>query len=143
MVRTSDTPSPLTMYLKTLLILCSLTIIFIPSKIEYVEASKIPVVERLETKEDYIDYIYKRASEGGFEPNSVIKTIECESNFNTNAIGDNGTSYGLVQIHLPAHTGVTKEQATYPQFALDFIIEAFKHNQQRMWTCARILGYSK
>ena len=131
------------MYLKILFILCSLTLTFIPSKIEYVEASRMPEINPMDTKEEYIEYVYKRASEGGFEPSSVVSTIKCESNFNTNAIGDGGTSFGLVQIHLPAHPHVTKEEATDPQFALDFIIDAFKKGQQRMWTCARILGYSK
>lgn len=143
MVRHSERPTYTIMYFKTLLILSSLTLTFIPSQIEYVEASKMPEINKMDTKEEYIEYIYKRAVQGKFEPSSVVNTIKCESGFNKDAVGDNGTSFGLVQIHLPAHPYVTKEEATDPQFALDFIIDAFKNGQQKMWTCARILGYSK
>lgn len=40
-----------------------------------------------------------------------------ESGGNPNAVGDNGTSYGLWQIHLPAHPGISIAQAENPQTA--------------------------
>jgi hypothetical protein len=69
----------------------------------------------------------------------MTATIKCESSFNPNAIGDGGKSYGLSQIHLPSHPSVTIEEATTPQFAIEFMAQAFQKGQQRMWTCWRKL----
>lgn len=60
-----------------------------------------------------------------------------ESTWNPNAIGDGGTSHGLVQIHLPAHPDITEEQAHDPEFALNFIVDEFKQGNEKKWTCWR------
>lgn len=44
--------------------------------------------------------------------------ITDESSWNPHAVGDNGSSYGLAQIHLPAHPDVTQQQAQDPTFAI-------------------------
>lgn len=43
-----------------------------------------------------------------------------ESSFNPSATGDQGTSFGLAQIHLPAHPGITQAQADNPAFAINW-----------------------
>lgn len=58
-----------------------------------------------------------------------------ESTWNPGAVGDNGTSFGIVQIHLPAHPNVTKEQALDPTFALNFIVDEFIKGNEWKWTC--------
>lgn len=68
----------------------------------------------------------------------IIKVVDCESSFNTLAEGDNSRSFGLVQIHLPAHPTVSKAQATDPKFALDFIIKEWRAGHESMWTCTRL-----
>lgn len=40
--------------------------------------------------------------------------------------GDQGTSFGPFQIHLPAHTGVTATQASDPNFAVKYMLPAYQ-----------------
>lgn len=49
--------------------------------------------------------------------------------------GDRELSFGLVQIHRPAHPHVTYEQATDPDFALDFMAKNLAAGRRSMWTC--------
>lgn len=53
-------------------------------------------------------------------------------------VGDREESYGLVQIHLPAHAHVTKEEATNPYFAAEFLARGIANGQSGMWTCAKL-----
>jgi hypothetical protein len=63
--------------------------------------------------------------------------ISCEANYNPNAIGDNGNSFGLAQIFLPAHPDITKEMALDPDFSLDFMAKNLKERNHSMWTCLK------
>lgn len=63
--------------------------------------------------------------------------INCESSFDPKAIGDDGTSFGLVQIHLPDHPDVTVDQAFDPIFAAQFLAKQIKARHGKMWTCYR------
>lgn len=65
--------------------------------------------------------------------------IKCESAFRPDAIGDGGTSFGLVQINLPSHPTITKEQAFDVDFSLDFFASNLAAGRGRMWTCWRML----
>lgn len=49
-----------------------------------------------------------------------------ESGWNLTSVGDNGTSFGPFQIHLPAHPGVTKQQAEDPAFAVSYMLPAYQ-----------------
>lgn len=55
-------------------------------------------------------------------------------------IGDREQSFGLVQIHLPAHPSITKEQAKDPEFALEFLAKNIAAGKSSMWTCAKQLA---
>lgn len=72
----------------------------------------------------------------------MAKVIYCESSNNPNAVGDNGTSFGLSQIHLPAHPHVTREQALDMHFAIEFMAKAFANDDEWMWSCYRIVDKS-
>lgn len=48
--------------------------------------------------------------------------------------GGREDSWGLAQIHLPAHN-VTREQAQDMEFALNFMAKHFARGEHRMWTC--------
>lgn len=76
---------------------------------------------------------------GGVPPYDNPTCPHGESGWYPNAVGDNGKSFGLVQIHLPSHPGVTASQAKDPVFALTFIVDAFASGKERMWTCWRAL----
>ena len=65
----------------------------------------------------------------------ILAVMKCESGFNALAVGDKNTSFGLSQIHLPAHPEVTKGQAFDPSFAVEFMVKGFAEHKQSMWTC--------
>jgi hypothetical protein len=65
------------------------------------------------------------------------KVIKCESGYKVDAVGDGGTSFGLVQIHLPAHPYVLKDQAFDPDFAISFLAKNLARDKGDMWTCYR------
>lgn len=47
--------------------------------------------------------------------------------------GDREQSFGLVQVHLPAHPHISKQQAKDPQFAIHFLAENLRAGRARMW----------
>ena len=63
--------------------------------INIVEAPIIPIPEDIPGK---IQYYANKYSISSKMMNAVVK---CESGYKPTIIGDNGTSYGIVQIHLP------------------------------------------
>lgn len=65
--------------------------------------------------------------------------ISCESQWNITAEGDNHTSFGLMQIHLPAHPEITKEEAEDPLFAIPWGAEQYAKDPT-IWTCERLLS---
>lgn len=71
--------------------------------------------------------------------NHFVSTIACESNFVVDEVGDNGTSFGIVQIHLVAHPDVSKEEALDPIFALDWAARQWSIGNEKIWTCYRQL----
>ena len=67
-------------------------------------------------------------------------TLECESGFQWDAIGDKGTSYGVAQFHAPeTDWGFTKESALDPFFAIAKAAEAFENGQASRWSCYKII----
>ena len=82
--------------------------------------------------------------------------ISCESNYNVRLqpnhhykkdrphegvfAGEREKSFGLVQIHLPAHPEVTYEQAVDPEFAIEFLAKGIKNGEIGKWTCAKLLA---
>lgn len=69
----------------------------------------------------------------------MTKIINCESSRNPNAVGDRGNSFGLVQIHLPSHPSITKEQALDEEYAIDFLAKNLSEGKGYLWTCYRML----
>lgn len=86
-------------------------------------------------KGDYRALAYELAIAKGIDGDTIVAVIDCESSFNPNAIGDNGTSFGLSQIHLPAHPHIKKSQALDPEFAITFMVSEFEKGNAWKWTC--------
>lgn len=65
------------------------------------------------------------------------KIVKCESGYNPNAknITQKEKSYGLSQINLLAHKHITIEEATNPDFALDFLASNLAKGNGKIWTC--------
>lgn len=96
------------------------------------------------------DLISKYAIVYDINETKVLETIRCESRFK-NVQSDivstttiNGVevrvredSWGIVQIHLPSHPKVTKEEALNPEFAIAFITKEFSEGRQKKWSCYR------
>ena len=53
-------------------------------------------------------------------------------------MGQREQSFGLVQIHLPAHRTITKEQALDPEFAIDFLAKNLAQGRGTMWSCYKM-----
>ncbi len=104
---------------------------------------KTAAVGVLVSKSDIEAYIDQKALETGISASKVKAVINCESAWNPRAVGDKNTSFGLSQIHLPAHPEVTIAQAEDPKFAVDFMFTEWARGNARAWTCARILGYAR
>jgi hypothetical protein len=78
----------------------------------------------------------------------MLATIKCESiNFKggqsgyPDPTGPNGRedSWGLVQIHLPDHPTITREQALNDAWAIEWMAKEFSLGHQTQWTCWRAL----
>jgi len=83
----------------------------------------------------------------GVSTNLMDKIISCETAGTYNPKIQSGhykngireDSWGLAQIHLPAHPTITKEMAKDPNFAIDFLAKNLANNKQEMWTCYGIV----
>jgi soluble lytic murein transglycosylase-like protein len=71
-----------------------------------------PVPEKPTTKyydvplsEDLQDHIFRLCEKNNIDPALVIAMIKRESSYNANTIGDNGNSFGLMQIQPRWHQG--------------------------------------
>jgi len=70
-----------------------------------------------------------------------IATIQAESQFNQNAVGDHGTSIGVVQIHLPAHPDITKDEALDPFLSIAWMAKEWSLGREDEWsTYVRMFG---
>jgi hypothetical protein len=71
----------------------------------------------------------------------MYHVIKCESGFQNvqsrlhYKTGGREKSFGIVQLHLPAHKDITKAQALDPDFALNYIVKEFKAGRQAQWSC--------
>lgn len=54
--------------------------------------------------------------------------------------GQREQSFGLVQIHLPAHPHITYKQATDPEYAVDFLAKEIANGRLYKWSCAHMLA---
>lgn len=57
--------------------------------------------------------------------------------------GEREKSFGLAMIHLPDHPDISYDQATNPEFAIDWMASEFAAGRQNQWTCYRILFGAK
>ena len=78
----------------------------------------------------------KVAKEHGLNVDHFLAVVSCESNWNPQAVGDNGTSFGLAQLHNPeTDWGLTVKQAEDPETALETMATAWQNNQYQRWSC--------
>lgn len=83
----------------------------------------------------------------GVDSTRVLETIRCESRFKNvqSGIVSQGIredSWGIVQIHLPSHPTISKQQALTPEFALEWMVKQFSNGKAKQWSCYRSLYQS-
>ncbi len=78
------------------------------------------------------------AQRNGVPLSVLYGLIDHESNWNPNAVGDNGSSFGLAQIHQPAWPGIPQASSFHPVFALNWTAEKLRQrfNQYGSWEAA-------
>lgn len=81
------------------------------------------------------DYIIYKAQKEALDVNLVLAIANCESGINPRAVGDSGRSYGIWQIHLPAHPTITREQAMDPLWSTRWAMDHMSAGRWKMWTC--------
>jgi len=128
---------------KIILIVCVAVLAF-PQSTTVAHAEDIPPLCNIgrECLEDMVD---RYAEMYNVSADQMKAVITCESNWNptiqslhTNS-GGREQSFGLAQIHAPSHPDVTYEQATDPEFAINFMADAFSKGKQGMWSCYKKL----
>lgn len=102
------------------------------------QAPDVPLYEK--PVEQIVEHF---ANQYSVSAEKMLATMKCESGMNVKSKGDlrNGqpTSFGLSQIHLPAHPEVTIDMAFDPVFASEFMAKGFSENKATMWSCYRKL----
>ena len=81
------------------------------------------------------DRVLEMIRKAGFDPKVADKVVQCESQWQPLAIGDNGESLGLWQIHQPAHP-IGEACAFDPVCSTNYAIKLI--NSRRgftHWTC--------
>ncbi len=111
---------------------------YLPNKVDShpIDLSNIALSAPQASLSDLID-LYAEKYE--IDKNILHKVIKCESGYKINAVGDGGNSFGLVQIHLPSHPEITKEQALDKFFAIDYLARKISEGKGKMWTCFRMI----
>lgn len=108
--------------------------------------ANIASAKGIPTKEQ-INQIEKYAKIFNVNPAKVYGTIGCESSFTPRQSlikskkGVNGyeDSWGIAQIHLPAHPEISREEAMNDEYAIGWMIREFSRGNERIWSCYRQL----
>ena len=90
-------------------------------------------------KERIKQFIISKAGEMGVDYKLALALSQCESNFNSSAVGDKGRSFGLWQIHLPAHPKISKEQALDINWSTNWALNKIKEGKAGIWSCLKLI----
>ncbi|SRR6266436_3144706 len=113
----------------------------VPSSVLTVPIFSVPQTEAATlSKSELIDIATDIARAHHLNVDHFLKTVDCESRWIVDAVGDAGHSHGLVQIYQPAHTDITIEQANNPRFALMWMAREWQNDHAYWWTCWRIIS---
>lgn len=101
-----------------------------------VNAGSFPLREQTSVKEKIKDI----ANSHNFKwPDYLIRLAWCESRFDPNAVGDNGHSRGLFQIHNLYHPEVSDMCAFDIECATKWTMWRINSGYQHEWTCDRYI----
>jgi hypothetical protein len=113
-----------------------------PKRNHIVEVNEmVEPVKLISQKPDIETQIREIAKEHNFKwPDYLIRLAMCESSLNPFAVGDNGYSRGLFQIHKGYHPTISDEQAFNIRFATEWTMNKINKGQQHLWSCDRIIN---
>lgn len=94
-------------------------------------AQMTPVVYQGITLQQYSRVV---AEQKGVSPDLLTAVINCESQWNPDAVGKAG-EIGLVQIILKYHTDVTEKEARDPYFSVNYLAYNIQNGNGKWWSC--------
>lgn len=92
----------------------------------------------------YLDLISRYSAKYDVSEGLMVAIVDCETARTWNPYiqsghilrsGNRERSYGLAQINLVYHPDVTYDQATSPEFALNFLAKNLAAGNRSWWTC--------
>lgn len=91
------------------------------------------------TKVEYQVLANQISAQYQVKASTVKRIINCESNWNTNAIRSTSREYsvGLSQINLRAHKDITIAEAKDPEFAITYLASNLANGNASMWSCSK------
>lgn len=125
-----------------------------PVKIEIHPVIEVAQAAEITWDKDSVIAFAKRETEAEHvNTDHFLKTIQCEVPKNADGSwdvagqsrlpnkrdGGRENSWGTVQIHLPDHPEITKEQAQDPAFAIPWAVHQFATGHANMWSCWKSL----
>lgn len=116
---------------------------YIPPFVETVVAQEATLIQEAEanhrefSKEELKELTRQIAEKWDVPRETMEQVVECESQWNTNALNKSENSRGLSQIHQASWPDISDEQAYNPVFALNFLAEKLSKDQGYLWTCYR------
>jgi len=86
-------------------------------------------------------YLAEKSAEYGNGGNyyELYKVIECESSWNSNAIGDLGKAFGLAQFHKPTFDRFCEGEYKNPFDQIKCFVKMAAEKGQQHWTCFKLL----
>lgn len=140
--------------MKKIIIVLVIVIVILQNPTQLValdKPQKVEITNKVEFVESLVE-IY--AAKYNVSKSSLLKTIKNENNtfdFDRQSDlkykkgnrwgfkeGEREKSYGIAQIHLPDHPDVTYEEATDPEFSVNFMASNFAKGNENWWS-----GYEK
>lgn len=108
---------------------------------EQVEEKPVIIEVKINWTKERIDrLIEEKAKEYGTSATTLKRIVACESGYVTDIQSykilkyGREKSFGLVQIHLPDHPNITKEQAIDPAFAINYLAKHYAQGTDK-WSC--------
>lgn len=87
------------------------------------------------TCDDTEAIIRRIAEKKGISGDLMVALAQCESNGNAGAIGDNGNSRGLYQIHRVYWPEITDAEAFDPAWATEWTVQRVQEGRGYLWSC--------
>lgn len=91
---------------------------------------------RKESTSTIAEVITSVAEKYNIDPVQFLTVAKCESRLLPTAVGDDGTSFGIWQIHIPDHTTVTVAMAEDVQLSTEWAAQLWLESPDN-WTCYR------